>query len=213
VGDYLLSSALMRSIQTGNIRIMRIVSEVGRALSEGEIQQLQVADEVVLDENLYLQVIKKKTAILLSACAEIGAISAYASYEQIDACRLFGEFIGYCFQIRDDIFDYYRNTDIGKPTGNDILEGKVTLPLLYALQNKNSVNRDYYKRLIIAKDFTPVHIDELITFAKANGGIEYAESRMQYYHDKAVELLFQLPDSESRTSLLALADFVIKRAK
>ncbi|GHT34828.1 octaprenyl-diphosphate synthase [Bacteroidia bacterium] len=213
VGDYLLSSALIRSIQTGDLRIMSIVSNVGRALAEGEIKQLEVAEDIILDENSYLQVIQKKTAILLSACAEIGAISGNATDEQINACKLFGEYLGYCFQIRDDIFDYYSDANIGKPTGNDIIEGKVTLPLLYALQ-KDTINEvGYYEQIINSKDYTPTHIDELIAFAKTNGGIEYAEARMNFYHDKAIELLYQLPDSESRTCLFELADYVVNRQK
>ena len=112
VGDYVLSTALIRSIQTG----------------EGEIKQLETAEESILDENCYLQVIKKKTATLLSACTEIGAISSGASAEVIALCREFGEYLGYCFQIKDDIFDYFKEANIGKPTGNDIREGKVTLP-------------------------------------------------------------------------------------
>jgi octaprenyl-diphosphate synthase len=213
VGDYLLSSALIRSIQTGNMRIMSIVSEVGRALAEGEIRQLEVADEAILDENSYLQVIQKKTAILLSACAEIGAISSNATDEQIDCCRLFGEYLGYCFQIRDDVFDYFTDQYIGKPTGNDIVEGKITLPLLYALNNENNKERIYYQQIVRTKNFTPKHINELITFAKTGGGIDYAISRMKNYHDDAVKIIHKLPDSESRNSLLLLADYVVDRRK
>jgi octaprenyl-diphosphate synthase len=211
VGDYLLSSALIRSIQTGNVRIMSIVSEVGKALAEGEIKQLEVAEKVILDENSYLQVIRKKTAMLLSACAEIGAISSNATDRHISHCRLFGEYLGYCFQIKDDVFDYFVDQNIGKPTGNDIIEGKVTLPLLYALNNENNNERVYYKQIIKNKDFTPQHIKDLIAFAKSNGGIEYAISRMKYYHDNAVKIIHKLPDSESRNSLLLLADYVVDR--
>jgi octaprenyl-diphosphate synthase len=213
VGDYLLSSALIRSIQTGNVRIMSIVSEVGKALAEGEIKQLEVAEEVILDEGSYLQVIQKKTAILLSACAEIGAISANATDEQIKSCRLFGEYLGYCFQIKDDIFDYFTDQNIGKPTGNDIIEGKVTLPLLYAIYNEDNTKKVYYKQIIQNKDFTPQHISELITFAKTSGGIEYAISRMKDYRDEAVKIIRQLPDSKSRNSLLLLSDYVVERKK
>jgi octaprenyl-diphosphate synthase len=213
VGDYFLSSALIRSIQTGNMRIMSIVSEVGRALAEGEIRQLEVAEEVVLDEYSYLQVIQKKTARLLSACAEIGAISASATDEQINCCRLFGEYLGYCFQIKDDIFDYYTDPGIGKPTGNDIIEGKITLPLLYSLNNEDYKERFRYLQMIREKDFTAKNISELIAFAKASGGIEYAQSRMKEYHDNAVNIIRKLPDNESRNCLLLLADYVMERKK
>jgi octaprenyl-diphosphate synthase len=211
VGDYILSSALIRSVQTGNVRIMSIVSEVGRALAEGEIKQLEVAEKAILDESSYLQVIQKKTAILLSACAEIGAISAYATDEQINSCRLFGEYLGYCFQIKDDIFDYFTDRNIGKPTGNDIIEGKVTLPLLYAIYNEDSKKKAYYQQIIQNKDFTPKNINELITFAKTSGGIEYAVSRMKDYRDEAVHIIRQLPESESRNSLLLLSDYLVER--
>jgi octaprenyl-diphosphate synthase len=213
VGDYLLSSALIRSIQTENVRIMSIVSEVGKALAEGEIKQLEVIEEVILDESSYLQVIQKKTAILLSACAEIGAISANATEEQIESCRLFGEYLGYCFQIKDDIFDYFTDQNIGKPTGNDIIEGKVTLPLLYAIYNEKNTKKVYYEQIIQHRDFTPQHIRELITFAKTSGGIEYAISRMKYYHDEAVKIIRQLPNSKSRNSLLLLSDYIVERKK
>ena len=173
VGDYVLSTALIRSIQTGDLRIVGIVSNLGRELSEGEIKQLETADESLIDERLYLQVIRKKTATLLSACAEIGAISAGASDETIAICRRFGELMGYSFQIKDDIFDYFKQGDIGKPTGNDIREGKVTLPLLYALRQDREEAAPYM-RMILDKDFTDEHIEALIAYAKAKGGIAYA---------------------------------------
>ena len=118
VGDYVLSTALIRSIQTGNLQIIGIVSNLGRDLSEGEIKQLETAEESIIDESCYMQVIRKKTAMLLSACAEIGSISAGASGEMVGKCREFGEYLGYCFQIKDDIFDYFKEANIGKPTGS-----------------------------------------------------------------------------------------------
>lgn len=213
VGDYVLSSALVRSIQTGDLRIIGIISNLGRDLSEGEIKQLETAEESILDESCYMQVIKKKTATLLSACTEIGAISASVSDETIAICRQFGEQLGYCFQIKDDIFDYFKEANIGKPTGNDIREGKVTLPLLYALRQGRREEAEHYLDIILRKDFTPENVDALIEFAKANGGIEYAESRMKEYHDKAVEVLFCLPESEARSSLQDLADYIVTRTK
>ncbi|RHO72244.1 MULTISPECIES: polyprenyl synthetase family protein [unclassified Parabacteroides] len=213
VGDYVLSTALIRSIQTGNLQIIGIVSNLGRDLSEGEIKQLETAEESIIDESCYMQVIRKKTAMLLSACAEIGAISANASDEMVKKCREFGEYLGYCFQIKDDIFDYFKETNIGKPTGNDIREGKVTLPLLHALQTGPKEEVDNCLRIINEKDFSAKNIDLLIDFAKANGGIEYAGQRMQAYHDKAVEVLLTLPESEARDGLLLLADYIVERQK
>ena len=214
VGDYVLSSALIRSIQTGNLKIIGIVSGLGRDLSEGEIKQLETAEESIIDEACYMQVIRKKTAMLLSACAEIGAISANASDEMVKKCRDFGEYLGYSFQIKDDIFDYFIEAIIGKPTGNDIREGQVTLPLLYALRTaKQTEEVERYLRIIKEKDFSSENIEELIAFAKAIGGIEYAEKRMSEFRDKAVEVLLTLPESDARDSLLQLADYIIERKK
>lgn len=213
VGDYVLSAALIRSIQTGNLKIINIVSNLGRDLSEGEIKQLETAEETVLDENCYMQVIKKKTASLLSSCMEIGAISAEAPEEMISICRRAGENLGYCFQIKDDIFDYYKEANIGKPTGNDIREGKVTLPLLYALKKGRGEDVVSFLQIIHDKDFSQANVDALIEFAKKSGGIEYAESRMKEYRDKAMELLMQLPPSDARESLLSLADYIVDRKK
>ena len=192
VGDYVLSTALIRSIQTGNLQIIGIVSNLGRDLSEGEIKQLETAEESIIDESCYMQVIRKKT---------------------VEKCREFGEYLGYCFQIKDDIFDYFKEANIGKPTGNDIREGKVTLPLLHALQTGRREEAEHCLHIINEKDFTTENIDLLIDFAKANGGIEYAEQRMQVYHDKAVEVLMTLPESEAREGLLLLADYIVERRK
>jgi len=213
VGDYVLSSALVRSIQTGNMKIVAIISKLGRYLSEGEIKQLETAEESVLDETCYIQVIRKKTAMLLSACAEIGAISTNASDEMVDKCRQFGEYLGFAFQIKDDIFDYFKEYNIGKPTGNDIREGKISLPLLYSLRTSGREESDRCVRIIREKDFTDANIDILITFAKANGGIEYAEQRMIEYHDKAIDILRTFPQSEARDALSLLADYIIQRSK
>lgn len=211
-GDYILSTALIRSIQTGDLRIIGIISNLGRDLSEGEIKQMETADESILDESCYLQVIYKKTATLLSACTAIGAISAGADKQAIEAMKKFGENIGYAFQIRDDIFDYYKESNIGKPTGNDIREGKVTLPLLYALKQE-SAKAGAMLEIVLTKDFTDEHIDQLILFAKEQGGIEYAKKRMTDFRNEAVRALDIFPDSPSRRALIDLADYIILRDK
>lgn len=213
VGDYVLSSALIRSIQTGNLEIIAIVSGLGKDLSEGEIKQMETAEESILDEECYMQVIRKKTALLLAACAQIGAISSGASPEDILKCRNYGEYLGYAFQIKDDIFDYFKESNIGKPTGNDIREGKITLPLLYALKSAKGEERDSFMKLILDKDFSVANVDRLIEFAKENGGIEYAERKMAEYHQKAVEMLKTFPDSNAREALIMLADYIIIRNK
>ena len=204
VGDYLLSTALIRSIQTGDMRIVGIISSLGRDLSEGEIKQLETADESVMDEACYMQVIHKKTASLLSACAEIGAISAQASAEIVAICRDFGQSL---------VFDYFKEANIGKPTGNDIREGKVTLPLLYALREGDREEADRFRAIIRSKDFTDANVEALIRFAKANGGIAYAESRMLAFRNEAVAKLSLLPQSAAREALMMLADFVVERTR
>lgn len=213
VGDYVLATALIRSTFTGNLEVIALVSKLGRDLSEGEIWQLEVADEIIIDEASYLRVIEKKTATLLSACAEIGAITAGADAETVRICREFGHLLGYSFQIRDDIFDYDKNANIGKPTGNDIREGKITLPLLYALRTADKPLAARMTEIIKKRDFTEENIETLISFAKANGGIAYAEERMDDYHSKAKELLLCLPASEARDALDRLADYIIKRKR
>ena len=213
VGDFFLSAALIRSIKTNNMRIISIVSNLGKDLSEGEISQLETVEDMVLDEFRYVQVIRKKTAVLLSACSEIGAIAAGAPEEMIGKFRLFGELLGYCFQIKDDIFDYYKNQRIGKPTGNDIREGKVTLPLLYALKSSSSPEVDGLIDIIKRKDFSEANIERLIAFAKENGGIEYAEQQMKRFCGQAKEVLSFLPESDARESLLLLADYIVTREK
>ncbi len=214
VGDYTLSTALARSIQSGNMEIIHIVSTLGCDLAEGELFQMEIADASVIDEDKYFKVIKRKTAALLSACMEIGAISVEADREMIDRFRQIGEYLGYAFQIRDDIFDYFNNDkQIGKPTGNDIREGKVTLPLLYALRSVDSAEKKEIYSLITSKNFTTPNVDRIIEFAKDHGGIEYAEKKMHDFQAKASELMHTIPDSDAKTSLFLLADYIINRNK
>lgn len=210
-GDYILSTALLRSIQTGDIRIIQIISNLGRELSEGELKQIETVDKAVLDEEQYMQIIYKKTASLLSACTEIGSISADVPDETIAICRQFGEYLGYCFQIKDDIFDYYKDTEIGKPTGNDIKEGKVTLPLLYAIRTGEKGEAERARQIIEKQEFTEENMDWLISFAIRSGGIIYAEGKMKEFKEKAARLLEGLPASDARDSLYMLADYVIER--
>lgn len=212
-GDFILAGSILRAAETGNINIIKIISHVCRELSEGELLQLDNTEKHSVNEDAYFEMINKKTATLISACAEIGAISANASKETVDKCSRFGKYLGYCFQIKDDIFDYYDNVNIGKPTGNDIREGKITLPLLYALQNAPEKEASGWMKIIEKQDFTPDNIIALIRFAKQYGGIEYAEKRLQSYKQKAVEIINSFPESDARNSLLLLADFFAERTK
>ncbi|PVZ10649.1 polyprenyl synthetase family protein [Porphyromonas loveana] len=212
MGDFVLSSALLRAIALNDIRIITIVSQLGRELSEGEIRQFETADKVVIDEDVYMEVIRQKTATLFSASAEVGAITVKAPTEVVDRCKRVGELLGYAFQIRDDIFDYFRN-DVGKPTGNDIREGKITLPLLYALKHIDTPLRDRCLTVLQQKSFSEKDLSLLTSFAIENGGIGYAERRMAEIIAEAKTLLAEFPDSEARQSLIALADFIAARKK
>ena len=210
-GDYLLSGTILNVVETGNLFIIKTIANVCRELSEGELLQIDNTEKRSLDENEYLRMIRKKTATLISACSEIGAISVQATPEIIHQCRLFGEYLGYCFQIKDDIFDYYEDANIGKPTGNDIREGKITLPLLYALKVAPEDERNYFFSIIDNQDYTPNNITALIQFAKQYGGITYAENLLMAYKQKAIAIINGFPESDARNSLLLLADYFSER--
>jgi octaprenyl-diphosphate synthase len=211
-GDFFLAGAMLKAVETGNLTTIQIIAQVCRELSEGELMQLDNAEKHSLNEEKYFSVIRKKTATLISACSEIGAISVNASAETVLKCRQFGEYLGYCFQIKDDIFDYYEDIEIGKPTGNDIREGKISLPLLYALKNAGEKDKSRYRSIIDRQDFTTENVSALISFAKDYGGIEYAEQRLMEFKRKAMELINSFPASDARNSLLLMADYFSERA-
>ena len=210
-GDYLLSGSILNAVKTGNLSIIKTIASVCRELSEGELMQIDLTENRTIDEEAYLRMIGKKTAALISACSEIGAISVNAPAETVDKCRLFGEYLGYCFQIKDDIFDYYDDVNIGKPTGNDIREGKITLPLLYALKSAPEAERSKHLTIIDNQDYTTQNIHQLIDFAKRYQGIEYAENRLLAFKQKAVEIIHSFPESDARSGLLLLADYFSRR--
>lgn len=212
VGDYLLSTALYYTGQCGDPRITNIVGALGQTLADGEIFQMFHSHEKVVSEEVYFEIIRKKTASLFSSCAEIGALSADAAPEDVERARMIGEYIGLCFQIRDDIFDYFSD-DVGKPTGNDMREGKLTLPIIYAVQTKGDDRiREMIGRLKCG-ELDEAEVGELIAFAKDNGGIEYAEQTMVAYRQKAIELLPEGVDEEVRSAIIAYMDMVINRTK
>ena len=212
VGDYLLSTSLVFTGKSNDPRITNIIGALGQTLSDGEIFQMFHSHEKLISEEIYLEIIRKKTASLFSSCAEIGALSAGASQEDIDRARQIGEHIGICFQIRDDIFDYYSN-DVGKPTGNDMREGKLTLPIIYAVRTHGDERIRTMIDRLKSGELSSSEIDELIEFAKQNGGIEYAEQVMQDYRQKAIELLPKKVDSTIREAIIAYMDAVINRKK
>lgn len=209
-GDYFLSTALIKSVLTGDMEIISAISGLGRSLAEGELNQLSLAKEIILDEAEYFEVIKKKTASLLSVCMKIGAQSVGASPDEVDRFEKLGEHLGVCFQLRDDIFDYFSN-DVGKPTGNDIREGKVTLPLLYALKNTNSEESLAMMEIIQTAEFSDQDISVLISFAKENGGIDYAYDKIELFRQKAIEIIDTLKDGEVKEALINAVEYVVER--
>ena len=214
VGDFILSTALLNVAKTGNQRIVEYLAELGRTLSNGEILQLTNIQNQDFSEEVYYQVIKQKTAALFEACAGIGALSAGADKKLVEEAKRFGQNLGIIFQIRDDIFDYYDSPEIGKPTGNDMAEGKLTLPVLYALNNSSFESMITLARKVKAGDVNPDEIAVLVEFAKQQGGIEYAEMRMWEFHAEAAEFIEKrVGDPDIRAALSAYLDYVIKRTK
>lgn len=209
-GDYFLSTALIKSVMTGDIEIISDISSLGRSLAEGELNQLSLVKQLILDEKEYFEVIKKKTASLLAICMKIGAASVGAPREEVERFRQLGEIFGICFQLRDDIFDYFTN-NIGKPTGNDIREGKVTLPLLYALKNAPEAKRNELMSIISSYDYTEENIEKLITYAKDNGGIGYAYSKIETLRDEAQAIILSLNNTDMNKALLNALDYIVDR--
>ena len=211
LGDYLLSMALLQSAQTNHIRVVEIISRLGGTLSEGEIYQLNNIRTETVSEEAYFKVIRHKTAALFAACAELGARSARGSEEYVARARRFGELVGLCFQIRDDIFDYFSDSEIGKPTGNDMAEGKLTLPAIFALNHSNDAEIHASAQRIKSGEATPAEIARLVEYTKAHGGIEYAEQRMLELRDEALSLLPQWKSPAVREALEGYIHFVVER--
>ena len=213
VGDYLLATSLMNAALTGDIRVVDLVSRLGQDLSEGEIIQLSNTNASDFSEEVYFDVIKKKTAALFSSAAEAGAKSAKASDEMAEKASLFGVLIGIAFQIKDDIFDYYASDELGKPTGNDMREGKLTLPALYVLNTLKDESMKALALKIRALEASSEEIIRFVEYVKDNGGIEYATKVMIDYRNKALDVLPQTTSQELKDALTAYIDYVIDRKK
>lgn len=213
VGDYMLATSLKHSAMTREITIVDLVACLGQNLSEGEIIQLANINASEFSEEVYYDVIRKKTAALFTASAEAGAISVHASDEMVKNARLFGEMIGIAFQIKDDIFDYFESKEIGKPTGNDMVEGKLTLPALHVLNAVKDKTAGEIAVKIKKGEATPDEIAHLIEFTKQHGGIEYASQVMYAYKEKALSLLASLPDTDVKAALAGYLDYVVEREK
>ena len=212
VGDYVLSTALLRVSITENQRIVQILSELGRTLAAGEILQLSNVQNQLISEDVYYQIINSKTAALFEACAKIGALSASASEQAVLDAAKFGQYIGMIFQIRDDIFDYFDSAQIGKPTGNDMAEGKLTLPVIYALNSTNDDSMMNLARKVKAGTVSPDEISCLVEFTKRNGGIEYAERKMEEIAKDALIFIDQdAKEKAIKDALTAYLEYVIQR--
>lgn len=212
VGDFILSTALLYVSKTHSEVIVRYLSELGRTLSDGEILQLTNIQNEAITETAYYEIIKRKTAALFEACAAIGAESAGASHDDVEAARKFGQNLGIIFQIRDDIFDYYDSKEIGKPTGNDMLEGKLTLPVIHALKSTGNTEMMMLARKVKAREVKQSEINQLVAFTKENGGIEYADQQMWKFHADCMRFIDErVGDSAIKTALKAYLDFVIER--
>lgn len=212
VGDFILSTALLNVAFTQNQRIVERLARLGQVLSDGEILQLSSTQQFEFSEEVYYQIIKNKTAALFEACAGIGALSVGADDEQEQAAKAFGQNLGIIFQIRDDIFDYYDNQMIGKPTGNDMAEGKLTLPVIYALQSTQDEQAMEWAKKVKQGTVTKDEIAQLVDFTKRNGGIEYAEKRMNDFHQRCLGFLDDyVHDPEVKKALSLYLDFVSER--
>lgn len=211
VGDFFVSNALAAGIRTGDIRVVSALSALGKELSLGEIDQICNARDHTLEECSYFGMIRQKTASLFMNCVRMGAELGGATPEELDRLVRYAELLGLCFQIKDDIFDYYEDPRIGKPTGNDLREGKVTLPLLYALRTAPEAESRPMRDLLLAGDLAPADISGLIEFAKRHGGVEYAYDRMRAMQREGEEILATFPDSESRRAFTGIFDFIISR--
>lgn len=211
VGDYLLSTALLRVALTDNQKIIQLLAELGRTLSAGEILQLSNIQNQVISEDVYYQIINNKTAALFEACAKIGAISAGATDEEVAASAKFGQNIGVIFQIRDDIFDYFDSEEIGKPTGNDMVEGKLTLPVIYALNNSHLESMHTLARKVKNGTVNSDEIAVLVEFTIEQGGIEYAEKKMIDFAKEAQKYVDEYVKPELKEAFTAYLEYVIQR--
>ncbi len=213
VGDFLLSKGLLLSLDKNEFGLLKIVSEATREMSEGELLQIEKARKLDISEDIYFEIIRKKTASLIASCCAAGAASVKADADQIKKMKTFGEHVGVAFQIKDDIFDYESSNRAGKPNGIDIKEQKMTLPLIYLLNNSGIIEKRRIINIVKNHNNDPEKVSTVISKVNQSGGIDYAKQKMVFYHDKAMQILDEFPDSESKTALKQLVDFTIERKK
>ena len=213
VGDYLLSRGLLLSVDNEDFDLLKIVSTAVKEMSEGELLQIEKARRLDITEEVYFDIIRQKTASLIASCCAAGAASVNSNSEEVEKLRLIGETIGIAFQIKDDLFDYQDTRLIGKPTGIDIKEQKMTLPLIYTLLNSDKKTKKWIINVVKKHNENPKKVAELIEYVRDHGGIEYTIKKMHEYKNKAMELLKDCPDGPSKESLIALIDYTTERKK
>ena len=213
VGDFLLSKGLLLSVENEDFDLLKIVSSAVKDMSEGELLQIEKARKLDIEESVYFEIIKKKTAVLISSCCACGASSMNQSEETINKLHLFGEKVGIAFQIKDDLFDYTQSSLIGKPTGIDIREQKMTLPLIYTLNTVDKKTKNYIINIVKNYHKDDKKVAELVNLVKEKGGLEYATNIMKSYQEESLKILSEFPENEARKSLKLLVEYVINRQK
>lgn len=213
VGDFLLSRGLLLAVEKEEFALLKIVSKAVKEMSEGELLQIEKTRRLNITEDIYFDIIRKKTAALISACCESGAASSGTSEENINLMKEFGEKVGIAFQIKDDLFDYTQSPLIGKPTGLDIREKKMTLPLIYTLNNISKQEKRFIINTIKNDSKNSKKIERIILLVKKTKGLEFAENKMNDYYNEALGLLEKIKDSEAKKSLIELVKYVVKRQK
>jgi len=213
VGDYLLSRGLLLALDNNEFSLLKIVSNATREMSEGELLQIEKARRLDIEEDIYFEIIRKKTASLIASCCAAGAESVGASPEIVAKMSQFGEFVGIAFQIKDDLFDYQDNKSIGKPNGIDIKEQKMTLPLIYMLNNSSFLEKRRIVNIVKNHNNEPDKVSEIIEKVNRSGGIEYSTQKMIEYQEKAFDLLHVFPESPMRNSLEQLVVYTTERNK
>ena len=213
VGDYLLSKGLLMSLENEEYDLLQIVSKAVKEMSEGELLQIEKARKLDIEEDVYFEIIRQKTATLIAACCACGAVTAKQDKETVERMRKFGELIGIAFQMKDDLFDYYNEDVIGKPTGIDIKEQKMTLPLIYTLRNCDRKQKKFIIQTVKDHNTNSERVSKILEIVKKSGGINYTIEKMKTYQEEALRLLKTFDDNESRKSLELLVNFVIERKK
>lgn len=213
VGDFLLSKGLLLALDQDEFQLLKIVSEATREMSEGELLQIEKARKLDISEEIYFEIIRKKTASLIASCCASGTHSVDADIDTVQLMKLFGEKVGIAFQIKDDLFDYEFSNKTGKPNGIDIKEQKMTLPLIYLLNNSSWAEKRKIINIVKNHNNNPEKVKFVIDKVNQSGGIEYTKEKMKLYHQEAIDILQKFPESEYKTALLQLVDFTIERKK